>query len=574
MLRWGSILAVLGLVVVAGIAVAGAGAKGKDDRLQKINHIVVVYEENHSFDNLYGGWEGVNGRAGADAAQTTQVNQAGTAFTCLKQLDVNLTSPPLTASCNDATTATPFASAFTNAPFNIDKFIPATARTCPQPGQFAPNGLLPNAANLPGGCTRDIVHRFYQEQYQLNGGKQNRYTVGSDAAGLTQGYYDTKSLPIYEYLHEKGHPDYVIGDNFFQGAFGGSFLNHQWLVSAAAPVWTGALNDGSSNDLHSVLDANGMPNNYSLYTSPLGSAVKDQQLTQSCAPGPGRGAVQPAFVCGDYAVNTTQPTYQPYAPGTVAAKQLPPLHTPNIGDELNAAGVDWAWYSGGWNNAAGVVGGPGWTNGDGPTCSDPQTAAGASYPNCPNAVFQYHHQAFNYFYDFRPGTFNRQEHLRDEAEFMQLAESSGKKGKECNLKDVSFVKPIGLDNEHPGYTSETAGSNHLVALLKAIEGSACAKDTMVVVTYDEFGGQWDHVPPPGQGGTLGAHDQWGPGTRIPALFIAPGTKGDFSVDHTQYDTTSILATIEHRYDLAPLGTRDAAVNDFSGIFDAKEAKTK
>ena len=62
--------------------------------LQKINHIVVIYEENHSFDNLYGGWEGVNGLANADAAHTTQVNQAGNAYACLKQNDVNLTSPP------------------------------------------------------------------------------------------------------------------------------------------------------------------------------------------------------------------------------------------------------------------------------------------------------------------------------------------------------------------------------------------------------------------------------------------------------------------------------------------------
>ena len=46
-------------------------------QLNKINHIVVIYEENHSFDNLYGGWEGVNGLANADAAHTTQVNQAG-----------------------------------------------------------------------------------------------------------------------------------------------------------------------------------------------------------------------------------------------------------------------------------------------------------------------------------------------------------------------------------------------------------------------------------------------------------------------------------------------------------------
>ena len=92
---------------------------------------------------------------------------------------------------------------------------------------------------------------------------------------------------------------------------------------------------------------------------------------------------------------------------------------------------------------------------------------------------------------------------------------------------------------------------------------------MVVVTYDEFGGQWDHVAPPGQGGTAGAHDQWGPGTRIPALILAPRLRGDFVVDHTQYDTTSIIATIEHRYGLAAVATRDGAVNDLSNVFSAK-----
>jgi phospholipase C len=93
----------------------------------------------------------------------------------------------------------------------------------------------------------------------------------------------------------------------------------------------------------------------------------------------------------------------------------------------------------------------------------------------------------------------------------------------------------------------------------------------VVVTYDEFGGQWDHVAPPGQGSTAGPHDQWGPGTRLPTLIIAPRLRSDFAVDHTQYDTTSILATIEHRFALAPLSTRDAAVNDLSMVFRAREA---
>ena len=93
---------------------------------------------------------------------------------------------------------------------------------------------------------------------------------------------------------------------------------------------------------------------------------------------------------------------------------------------------------------------------------------------------------------------------------------------------------------------------------------------MVIVTYDEFGGQWDHVSPPGQGGTAGPHDVWGPGSRIPTLVLAPRLPGNFVVDHTQYDTTSILATIEQRYGLTPLSSRDAAVNSLSNVFDAKQ----
>ena len=131
---------------------------------------------------------------------------------------------------------------------------------------------------------------------------------------------------------------------------------------------------------------------------------------------------------------------------------------------------------------------------------------------------------------------------------------------------MSFVKPYGAENEHPGYASQAEGSDHLVDLLKTILAGPQASDTLVVVTYDEFGGQWDHVSPPGQGNNNGPHDVWGPGTRIPALVIGPHLKGPFVVDHTQYDTTSILATIEHRWDVDPLGPRDAHVNDLRNAF--------
>jgi len=562
--------AAVGLAALAAPAAAHAAPSAVADR---VGHVVVIYEENHSFDNLYGGWEGVRGRSAAPSANRRQVAQNGAPYACLLQNDVNLTAPaPLSATCTDTTT-TPFVSHFRNAPFTIDDFIAPSATTCPAPGVTAADGV-PNGAGQPGGCTRDLVHRYYQERYQLNGGRQNRYVTGSDAAGLTMGVYDTRKLPIYRYLHRRGHQRYAIADNFFQAAFGGSFLNHQWLVAAATPTWPGAVDDGSADDLHSVVDANGMPISYPLYQSPAGAGVKDAALTASCSPPAGRLPTPSGVTCGDFAVNTIQPAFQPYVPGTAQSQRLVAQTRPTIGDRLTAARVSWAWYSGGWSNADGDVDAPGWTNGTAPAaptptnakpCPDPDALATAQWPNCPDKLFQFHHQPLNYFASFAPGTTERARHLRDEQEFVAAARASTRR---CRLPEVSFVKPIGAENEHPGYASTTRGSDHLVAMLKAIRRSRCARDTMVIVTYDEFGGQWDHVTPPGQGGKRGPHDNMGPGTRIPAVVIHPALRGRFVVDHTQYDTTSVLATIEKLHGLRSLTSRDAAVHDLLGAFRA------
>jgi acid phosphatase len=577
--RMVALAAVIVFAAIGASAAAGANGNGKgagNDRLSRLDHIVVIYEENHSFDNLYGGWEGVNGLANADPRHTTQVDQNGVPFTCLLQNDVNLVGLP--ATCND--TAHGFSSAFSNTWWTIDSLLPPTATTCPTVSKaFAFPFGVPEGQGLPGGCTRDLVHKFYQEQFQLDGGRQDRYATGSDAAGMTMGVYDTRALPIYRYLHSGGHPHYAIADNFFQSAFGGSFLNHQWLIAATTPVFPNAVSDGTSADRHSVVDRNGMVQTrslnatwglatYPLYVSPDASSIRDRELTVKC------GSTALPLACGDYAVNTSQPPYRPF--GAFGAK-LPAQTNPTIGDRLSAGGIDWAWYAGGWSNANGDVDAPGWTNGNGPTCADPEvdpSAGIAVFPHCPSNVFQYHHQPFNYFKAFDPdtpeGLANRRAHLRDEQEFIQTAQASGK---DCALKPVSFIKPFGLENEHPGYSSETGSDNHLVSLLQTIENSACAKNTMVIVTYDEFGGEWDHVPPPGtpqNPAAPGRSDIWGPGTRIPTLVVSPFLRGNEVFDHTQYDTTSILATIEQRYGLRPLSTRDASVNSLADVFDAKQ----
>lgn len=596
------ILAVVGGVVLTVATLSCAPVVVTADPLHRIEHIVVIYQENHSFDNLYGGWgevggQRVDGLVGPLPATARQVAQDGSPLGCLYQVDVNLTSPsPLPTTCTDAahpvkrdtSQAQPVRSAFVNRPWLIDTYIPATATTCPRFPQYGDNDVLNvrDGTGKSGGCTRDLVHRFYQAHYQADGGKLDRYVTGSDAVGLTMGYYDTTALPIYRYLHSSGHPGYVIADNFFQGSFGGSFLSHQVLVAAQAPIFAGADHSGQTTgcatgtahcDLHSVVDVNAMPISYPYYTPPAG-VVKDQQLTEAadasghCAASFAGAVPAPAgTLCGDYAVNTIQPFTQPFKPGTEVGQRLRLLHSANIGDSLSAHGVSWTWYSGGWDNATGNNGrdpthplGAGWTAGPTGTatgaCSTP-VATGAVFPYCPDPVFQYHHQPLSYFAHYADGTPGRAEHLADEEKFLRdVARPNG-------LPAVSFIKPIGAENEHPGYASEPQGDSHLVELIKAIENSPNAKNTMVIVTYDDFGGQWDHVPPPGTPHNPGPHDALGPATRLPALILAPGiTPG---VDHTQHDTTSILATIEHRFGLPPLTdpdgrpTRDAQVADLS-----------
>jgi len=77
---------------------------------------------------------------------------------------------------------------------------------------------------------------------------------------------------------------------------------------------------------------------------------------------------------------------------------------------------------------------------------------------------------------------------------------------------------------------------------------------LIVVTYDEYGGFWDHVAPP-------KADRWGPSVRVPAIIISPYAKRGH-VDHTQYDTTSIVRFLTHRFNLPMLPgleARDAAL---------------
>jgi acid phosphatase len=106
---------------------------------------------------------------------------------------------------------------------------------------------------------------------------------------------------------------------------------------------------------------------------------------------------------------------------------------------------------------------------------------------------------------------------------------------------VTFYKPQGNLNQHPGYASLADGDAHISELVAKLRASPQWNHMMIVITYDEFGGAWDHIAPP-------PADALGPGARIPALIVSPFAKRG-TVDHTQYDTESILRLITRRFDL-------------------------
>jgi len=485
------------IALVALACALGACASPPDkprSGLARIDHILVIYIENRSFDHLYGLFPGADGLANATPAQYTQVDRDGKPLPHL---------PPVWKG-KDADPA--FPRDLPNKPFQID----------------APPINLP--LTVP---TRDLIHKFYPHQEQINGGRNDRFVAVSDAGALAMGYYDGSKLPMWKWAQE-----YTLADRFFMAAFGDSYLNHQWLICACTP-----RDPNAAAAARAQLDERGW-----LKTKP-GSAAS--VLT---AP--------PEYVAGEatddgYLLTNAQPPWQPSRVlpakggdprGTDPAKYtVPPQTQKTIGDTLSAKGISWAWYAGAWNLAVA----DGMQPPDAPRKVIAHLAPGSPY-------FVTHHQPFNYFARFAPGSAEREQHLKDYTDLVAAIDRG-------DLPQVAFYKPQGSLNEHPNNTDVMSGDRHVAELVTKIRASPLWSSTAIIVTYDENGGFWDHVTPP-------KGDRWGPGTRVPAMIISPYAKRGY-VDHTNYDTTSIIKFITLRFGLEPLpGVRPGA-GDLTAAFD-------
>jgi len=472
----------------------------------RVDTIVVIYAENRGFDNMYGMFPGANGIPG--------INPTGIG-TLHPQVDRDAAAtvlPKLPQTWGGVTSA---------------GVMPAITQAMSDNLPNQPYLLQTTYAGLDyPTITRDLVHRFFENRMQIGDGKNDRFAAFSDAGGLTMGYYDGARMALWSIASR-----YVLADNFFMGAVGGSFLNHQYLICACAPEYPNADTAPAAPTI-AVIDSKGQL--VQRATSPA-SAIDGPPVYMLS------GNLAPKDYFGDgtfRAVNTMQPPYQPSANSYATtdashlyadrarATTLPPQTERTIGDQLSENSVTWKWYAGAYSQTLAAA--------TGDRVGFPQPSTAGMVPN-----FQFHHHPFNYYQAFDPvaNMKARELHLKDYADLVADITAG-------TLPQVVFYKPQGDLNQHPGYASVTAGDQHIADLVAKLEASPQFGRMIVVITYDENGGWWDHVVPP-------AGDKLGPGMRIPAIIISPYAETG-TVDHTQYDTASILRLIARRFDLPAL----------------------
>lgn len=421
------ILASALVVALGGCAEWAKGGASSPTRVP-VDHIIVLFQENRTYDHYFGHFPGADGLANVRYPQT---DKAGKPYEVLP--------PPLGLDRKNPDAR--FREPLPNAPFDLGRII---------------------GPDLP---TADPVHQFFRMQRQYGPErKMDRWVAETNVGGLVMGYYGREANPVQWRLAE----EFVLFDRWFQAVHGSSNTNHYYLVAARTVAYPDAPKD-------------------------LPEEVVDKQ-----------GNV----------VGTIQPWYEPHLPNVPDARRAPPQTFPTIGDRLSAAGISWAWYHEGWNGGNPAVRG--------------------------NAGYIPHHNPFSYFKQVMEDPKMRA-HLQDLSDFRRSLQDG-------TLPQVAFVKANGPNNAHGGYSTVAAGDRWVGEIVTAVMQSPYWNRAAIVLTYDEGGGWFDHVPPP-------VVDYFGPGSRVPTLLISPYAKRGY-VAHGTYDHTSILKLIEWRFNLEPLTDRD------------------
>lgn len=226
------------------------------------------------------------------------------------------------------------------------------------------------------------------------------------------------------------------------------------------------------------------------------------------------------------------------------------LDDPNVGDLLADAGVPWAFYMQGYQAMVDA-------NNNAINCADAD-------PACPAGVDSYPCN-----YDPGDVPFQFYARFRDDPEYMRdLSQLSADLGA-GQLPSVVFVKALGFRTEHPGYGSTIKdGVDFVTGLVDTLAQSDYADSTLILLTYDESGGFFDHVAPPPDSTVDG--QRYGP--RVPTMAIGPFAKQNF-ISHVTLEHSSIVKFIEWNWldkKTGQLFARDAAVNNIGSLLDPQK----
>ncbi len=510
--------------LVAGQLLSPIAAQAADaPTATPIKHLVVIFDENVSFDHYFGTYPFALNPAGEPAfhyvGATPQING-------LTQADpeFGISGPLLTRNPNLNAKNGPGASN----PFRLDR---SQAATNDQDHDYTPE--------------QEAFDHGLMDAFPLYTGTAGPPPAGQNTNALVMGYYDGNTVTaLWNYAQHFAMSDNSYGTNF-------------------GPSTDGALNL-ISGQLNGVDQVNGAE----------GATVADGNggitLTSDADP--------TGDVCSSTSSNLS-------------------MSGPNIGDALNAKGISWGFFEGGFDLTI--------TNLNGSTgCSRSTTSA---ITKTKKADYIPHHQPFQYYASTANPTHKRPtsvatigvagdagNHQYDTHDFFD-AVSAG------NFPTVSFLKAPGYQDGHAGYSDPLDEQTWIVNTINFLEKQPDWKNTAVIIAYDDSDGWYDHQIGPilngsataqdaltgaglcGDGttalpglnpATLHAQGRCGYGPRLPLLVISPYAKANY-VDHTVSDQTSVLAFIEYNWlkneRLSP-GSFDNIANPLTSMFDFSATK--
>lgn len=191
------------------------------------------------------------------------------------------------------------------------------------------------------------------------------------------------------------------------------------------------------------------------------------------------------------------------------------FHTPNLGTALDGRGVSWKYFA--------------------PTPFTNQIWS--SFASTPD-----------------PGTAAWKQHFAPYTSFVSTVRSG-------NLPAVTWLTAPQPYNDHPPY-SICRSQNWLVEQINAVMRSPLWKSTAIVVTWDEYGGFYDHMRPP-------VTSDIGLGPRVPTMVISPYSRAH-TVDHTLYNSASVVRFIENQFHLPPLSRAGAQAASIGNALDMQQ----